>query len=98
MLKEGITMIDPPEIKVSGTNRFDTGPDGSLFKIPVFDPIAKSHYWVVMNSYKWDPADYGKRVSLNMSNLVSVSVPGCYYCMLQYTPSLDKSECSGVCW
>lgn len=68
--------------------------DNSLYHIPEYDQATRNHYWIVMNTFKWDPENTDG-VILDHNNLVSVSGPGCYYCMQQYTPFLAMYRCKG---
>lgn len=64
-------------------------------KIPAYDPVAATHYWVMILNYKCDPVTLinGERFNMNLDNLVNIAGPGCCYCGNSYSEELAKQRC-----
>lgn len=60
------------------------------YTVPDFDPVAKKHFYIVMISFA---VDLDTDISLTQDNIVSASLPGCYYCGTVYTDT--EPTCKG---
>jgi hypothetical protein len=65
-------------------------------KIPEYDPRSGSHFWIMVTSYKVDPAKALEgELLMDHESLVSVAGPGCYYCESEYTKLIASRRCKG---
>jgi hypothetical protein len=71
---------------------------GDVDRIPEFDSRTGDHLWIVITSYRVNPAlmsDPTHTPMLDTENLVSVTGPGCFYCEQPYSPRLGSRRCKG---
>jgi hypothetical protein len=54
------------------------------------------HFWVISVTYKFDPetTDASSFIA-DHENAVSVMGPGCYHCVMYYTPEVASQKCRG---
>ena len=78
--------------------RIDSPTD--IDRIPPFDPRSGDHLWIVVTSYRVNPAQFtspdpGVTPLLDHESLLAVAGPACYYCEQAYTSSLARRRCRG---
>jgi len=67
-------------------------------KVPDFDPRTGDHLWTVITMYRVNPdqwQDATHTPMLDRENLLTITVPGCYYCEKPWTKLLATRRCKG---
>lgn len=86
-------MTDNPKVVITNTG-FVEQVEGFKDKIPNYDLRSGNHYWIIINSYKFNPENKGQTL-MDHESLVSVAGPACFYCERAYSPLLATRRCKG---
>lgn len=73
-------------------------PTTTVYRVPDFDPRSAEHLWMVITMYRVRPEQWQDETHTPMldgENLLSITVPGCYYCEQLWTPLLATRRCKG---
>lgn len=78
------------------TQRIDPG----MFvnRLPDFDPRSGDHLWMVSTGFRVAPEQWQDRSHtpvLDHENLLTITVPFCWFCEEGYTPRLATRRCPG---
>ena len=79
-----------------GTERIDPGM--LVDRLPDFDPRSADHLWMVSTGFRvvpeqWQNRDHTPR--LDHENLLTITVPFCWFCEEAYAPRLARRRCPG---
>lgn len=69
-----------------------------LDRTPDYDPRTGDHLWIVITMYRVVPdqwQDTTHTPTLDRENLLTVTVPGCFYCEQPWTALLATRRCKG---
>jgi len=81
-----------------GGDRQRVDPGMLVNRLPDYDPRSGAHLWVVANCYRVTPERWEDRThepTLDAENLLSITVPFCYYCEQPWTSRLTHRRCPG---
>jgi len=91
-----MTHVERQWIATGEQQRVD--PDMLVDRLPDYDPRTGDHLWMIVTSYRVVPEQWQDRTHtpmLDRENLLSITVPCCYYCEQAWTKRLASRRCPG---
>jgi hypothetical protein len=73
-------------------------PTTMVNRLPDFDPRTGDHLWMVLAGFRVTPDQWQDKTHMPMldrENLLTITVPGCYYCEQPWTKLLASRRCKG---
>jgi hypothetical protein len=90
-------MITPRQWATTGDQQ-RVDPSMLVDRLPDFDPRTGDHLWMVMSGYRVVPEQWHEPTHtpmLDAENLLTITVPFCYYCEQAWSERLATRRCRG---